>query len=55
MQKNTLKKLNHGKIVKPAFKYIKDKVEKFIFREIFSSYFFFETFEKSQKLPYLVN
>ena len=40
MQKKYVEKINHGKIVKPAFKYIIDKVEKFMFREIFSSYFF---------------
>ena len=27
MQKNTLKKLNHGKKVKPAFKYMKDIID----------------------------
>ena len=50
-----LKKFNHGEKVKLAFKYKLDKVDYFLFCEIFSSYFFFETFEKSKKLPYLVN
>ena len=27
MQNNTLKKLNHGEIVKPAFKYMKDIID----------------------------
>ena len=29
MQKNTLKKLKHGEIVQPAFKYIIDLIESF--------------------------
>ena len=35
-----MKKFNHGEIVKPALKYKIDKVDYFLFCEIFSSYFY---------------